>query len=896
MANYSIDDPSARPSDEFVPEADRGPRPKMHRARLVAGVVLAPAAIAVAPLGDSVRRLVYLGALVLVWSFIVQAVVRPRAPRRWTGIAVGTGLAVLGEGTRTLFVTSGQVAYLHGADALRIAAYLVLVISFRAIVRDTDPDDRRASVLDGAIAGCALFAACWPMLAYPSAMSRAAEASGGLLGAARPLLAIVACAVGVRLLFRRELASKLLFFGVVPLAAADLVESAGLVHSTGTGRGVLELGALFAFSIIAIAARRMTTGEAPRVDIDPANRVRVLCIVTSVALCSAIPLADAWSSGRRDVLTLVPGACVIVMFMLVALRLWHLAAGARAAGVRHALRRLGALVQVLNDAIFVVDRGGVISYASPRASTILHRASEELVGRRFDDSLGLDASDRVARQLGAAVALPLGTHEDLVGIFLDGEGQPRDFEMSIVNMIGDKDVAGLVVTMRDVTLKRELSRQLEERVFRDDLTKLANRSLFMDRLDQARLRSRRTGSGIAVMFVDLDDFKAVNDGLGHAAGDTLLCAVSGRLSECLRPSDTIARLGGDEFAVLLDGVADVAEVMNVGQRLLEALQLPVEIGEQSVTVPASIGIAIAEQGYAHSNLMRDADTALYRAKEQGKNRIAVFDTSMGWEAYSRVRLRTQLALAVEKNELRVLFQPIISLGSSEIVGVEALVRWEHPTLGTLSPSEFVPIAEESALINVIGGWVLQEACAQAAVWNKGNRSLYVSVNVSARQLREPGFAAEIASALASSGLEPGKLMLELTESVLIDEVAGKNLVDNVAPLGVGIAIDDFGTGYSSLAYLQRFPVNVVKIDRSFVSRLNEDGMRAVVKSMAAISTVMGYSSIAEGVETLEEAADLVGLDYGFAQGFLYSHPVGVAEINALLDVAGPIAPDTVSLK
>jgi diguanylate cyclase (GGDEF)-like protein/PAS domain S-box-containing protein len=606
------------------------------------------------------------------------------------------------------------------------------------------------------------------------------------------------------------------------------------------------------------------------------------------------PLADAWSSGRRDVGTLVPGVCAAVVFVLIANRLWHLATGARAAGMRQGQRRLGALVQGLNDAIFVVDRSGAISFASPRAGVLLGVDADELLGSRLDESLGVQESDRVARQLRAVVDLPLGTHEEVSGVFADGDGAPRDFEMSIVNMLADRDVAGLVVTMRDVTVKRELTRELEQRVFHDDLTQLANRSLFMDRLDQARLRSRRTGSAIAVMFVDLDDFKAVNDGLGHAAGDTLLCAVSGRLSECLRPSDTIARLGGDEFAVLLDGVADVAEVMTIAQRLLEVLQLPVEIDELSVTVPASLGIAIAEQGHAHTNLMRDADIALYRAKEQGKNRIALFDTSMGWEAYSRLRLRSQLESAIENNELRVLFQPIISLGSSEIVGVEALVRWEHPKLGMLSPSEFIPIAEESALITIIGRWVLQEACAHAAQWNTGERSLYVSVNVSARQLREPGFAAEIAAALESSGLEPNKLMLELTETVLIDETAGRNLVENVAPLGIGIAIDDFGTGYSSLEYLQRFPVNVVKIDRSFVSRLNEEGMRAVVKSMAAISAVMGYTSIAEGVETAEEAADLVGLDYGFAQGFLYSHPVGASEISTLLEVDGPIGTQPVS--
>ncbi len=630
-------------------------------------------------------------------------------------------------------------------------------------------------------------------------------------------------------------------------------------------------------------------------EIDPANRIRVLCILASVALCSVTPLADAWSTGHRDVATLIPGICAMVVFVLIAMRLWHLATSARAAGMRHGLRRLGALVQGLSDAIFVVDREGKISYASPRAGALLAVDADALVGTRLADSLGAAESDRVARQLRVVIALPLGAHEEVLGVFVDRAGKERDFEMSIVNMLRDVDVAGLVVTMRDVTVKRGLTRELEQRVFHDDLTQLANRSLFLDRLDQARLRSRRTGSAIAVMFVDLDDFKAVNDGLGHAAGDTLLCAVSDRLSECLRPSDTIARLGGDEFAVLLDGVDGVAEVMTIAHRLLDVLQLPVQIDELAVTVPASIGIAMAEQGHAHTNLMRDADIALYRAKEQGKNRIALFDTSMGWEAYSRLRLRSQLESAIENDELRVLFQPIIALDSREIVGVEALVRWEHPKLGTLSPSEFVPIAEESALITLIGGWVLQQACAQAAQWNKGTRSLYVSVNVSARQLREPGFAAEIAGALASTGLAPDRLMLELTESVLIDEVAGQNLVDNVAPLGVGIAIDDFGTGYSSLAYLQRFPVNVVKIDRSFVSRLNEDGMRAVVKSMAAISSVMGYTSIAEGVETAEEAADLVGLDYGFAQGFLYSHPVGAAEIDVLLGAEDPVTTETVKL-
>jgi diguanylate cyclase (GGDEF)-like protein/PAS domain S-box-containing protein len=878
----------ARPSDEFVPDVAGGGAPRSGTvARYVAGTAAVLLVVVLPPFGDSTRRIVYLVALAIPWAFIFRAA-RKQSMRRWTGIVVGTGLIVVSEVARAAFVITGRAFFLHAADVIRIVAYLVIVLSFRAIVRHKDADKGRASLLDGAIVGCALFATSWPMVAYPSTMSRAAEVSSGAIGVARPLVAILVCAVGIRLLFRPEFPARLLFFGAVPLAAADLFEGAGVTRATGSGRDLMEVCALVALSLIAMAATKATVDQPRLVEIDPAHRLRILCVLSSVALCSAIPLADAWSSGHRDVTTLVPGVCAVVMFVLVGLRLWHLAAGARAAGVRHGLRRLGALVQGLNDAIFVIDRSGVISYASPRASSILGVDADELIGCRFDGALGPGEAAVVARQLQAAVALPLGAHDEYVGTFTDAAGERRDIEMTMVNMLGDRDVAGLVVTMRDVTVKRELTRELERRVFRDDLTKLANRSLFMDRLDQARLRSRRSGLGVAVMFIDLDDFKAVNDGLGHAAGDALLCAVSDRLCECVRPSDTIARLGGDEFAVLLDGVADVGEVMNIAQRLLEVLQLPVEIGELSVTVPASIGIAIAEQGHAHSNLMREADIALYRAKEQGKNRTAVFDASMGWEAYSRLRMRTQLESAIENGELRVVFQPIISLDTGRIVGVEALVRWAHPTLGTLPPSEFIPIAEESILINQIGHWVLEEACRHAAAWNAMGRNLYVSVNVSARQLRETGFAQEIADALSSSRLDASNLMLELTESVLVDEIAGSNLVEHVAPLGVGIAIDDFGTGYSSLAYLQRFPVNVVKIDRSFVSRLNEDGMRAVVKSMAAISSVMGYASIAEGVETREEADDLVRLEYDFAQGFLFSHPVPPAAITALLDLEEPV--------
>jgi diguanylate cyclase (GGDEF)-like protein len=436
--------------------------------------------------------------------------------------------------------------------------------------------------------------------------------------------------------------------------------------------------------------------------------------------------------------------------------------------------------------------------------------------------------------------------------------------------------------MRDVTTNREISRELERRAFHDELTQLSNRALFLDRLDHAIKRCSRSGNAIGVMMLDLDNFKDVNDALGHAAGDELLCAIARRLQTCVRTQDTIARLGGDEFAILLEDLPGPEGACETAQRILEVLQLPVPVKDLSIAVRASIGIAVSAQG-GPAHLLKNADIALYDAKEQGKGCYVLYDETMGWHAYAKLQLRTELEAAIDNGELRIAFQPIVALPSRTIAGFEALVRWEHPRRGLLAPAEFIPVAEESPLIVALGNWVLEQACCYAQAWSESRDDFYISVNVAARQLRAPAFADALATTLATTGLAPERLMLELTETTLVDDQARTALTENIAPFGVRIALDDFGTGYSSLSYLQQLPVDVVKVDRAFVSHLDDDGVKTIVTSVAAISSAMGFLSIAEGVETDEVADQIAALDYGYAQGFLYSRPVWPHEIPPLLD-------------
>jgi diguanylate cyclase (GGDEF)-like protein len=439
---------------------------------------------------------------------------------------------------------------------------------------------------------------------------------------------------------------------------------------------------------------------------------------------------------------------------------------------------------------------------------------------------------------------------------------------------------------RALSLVREKTRELSHLALHDPLTGLPNRALVLDRAAQMLARaSRQPGTIAGALYIDIDGFKHVNDNLGHAAGDRLLKVAGERLQAAVRDQDTVGRLGGDEFVVLVETGTDEATPDALADRLTETLREPLELGDAGKTfsVTASIGVAIGHYA-APDDLLRDADLALYAAKAAGKDRYALFDAGLYADAEGRLALEADLAAAVAEDQLFLHYQPIFDLGRQRVVGVEALVRWRHPQRGVVAPGSFIPVAEESRLIVPIGRWVLDEACRQAAAWRAEGLTLGISVNVSAHQLNRREFAEDVQRSLASSGIEPSSLTLEITETALVRDVpAACERLEEVKALGVRVAIDDFGTGYASLSHLQRMPVDILKIDRSFVAALGDGGQsRELLAAILGVGQSLSLSVVAEGIEEDEQRITLEAMGCEMAQGFLLGHPGPAHEIEALM--------------
>jgi diguanylate cyclase (GGDEF)-like protein len=441
---------------------------------------------------------------------------------------------------------------------------------------------------------------------------------------------------------------------------------------------------------------------------------------------------------------------------------------------------------------------------------------------------------------------------------------------------------------RTLEIERELEEQLRHQAFHDPLTNLANRARFMDRLEHGLQRATRRAEGMAILFIDLDDFKSVNDSLGHPAGDQLLIEVAARLETCLRPGDTAARLGGDEFAILLEALGDPGHAIAVADRIIASLRVPAILSGTEVFVSGSVGIAISTAGSTGEELLRRADVAMYAAKSDGKSKYTVYATAMEQSLVGHLQLAGELQRALERNELVVYYQPSVILSSQKIAGLEALVRWQHPTRGLVLPNDFVPIAEENGLILPIGRWVLREACRQMRAWQleyPSDPPLSVAVNVSARQIHQPGFVQVVFEALRDSDLPAESLVLEITETLVMQnaELAITRLHELKA-LGVRLAIDDFGTGYSSLSYLRRFPVDILKIDKSFVDGVGETGKeRELAQSIIDLGQTLNLEIVAEGVERSDQLGWLRSRNCDLAQGFLFSQALDADTIGTLLN-------------
>jgi diguanylate cyclase (GGDEF)-like protein/PAS domain S-box-containing protein len=553
-------------------------------------------------------------------------------------------------------------------------------------------------------------------------------------------------------------------------------------------------------------------------------------------------------------------------------------------------RRTEALLENASEAVLAVD-GDRIVYVSSSVRQVLGYPPEWLTAERLiaithpeslPEVIEWAASLRAGRPGYTSRTQVRSRHADGTWIHLEVIG---------TNRIHDPVLGALVLSFRDVSAQKALEAELVSQAFEDSLTGLPNRALFRDRMDHAVARNRRGGGRITLLLVDLDDFKLVNDTLGHAVGDELIAAVAARMRHQVRPADTLARLGGDEFAVLVEDVDEI-EAAILAERLLAAIRTPIRLGNRDFVGTASIGIATAkvsddDHGSDPGELLRDADLAMYTAKGAGRDRYAVFDPTMHADILREARERVELELALVNNEFVVYYQPIVDLPSSRLTGVEALVRWQHPQRGLLGPNTFIPLAETTGLIVPLGRWVLRQACEQVAKWHRelpNAGQVRVSVNLSARQFQYAGLVQDVAAALSQTGIDPNLVILELTESLLMqDSESTVVTLNELRDLGVRLAIDDFGTGYSSLSYLKRFPVDILKIDKSFIDGIATDPEDATLaEAMVQLGRALGLQTVAEGIETTDQRAALRTLGCEYGQGYLYAKPTEPREIEALL--------------
>jgi diguanylate cyclase (GGDEF)-like protein/PAS domain S-box-containing protein len=557
--------------------------------------------------------------------------------------------------------------------------------------------------------------------------------------------------------------------------------------------------------------------------------------------------------------------------------------------IKQSEARFASLVQHSSDVVTVIEPDTTIRYASPSAERVLGYAPDQLEGTRLAELLH---PEDVARALAFLSSVTEGEGDTGLMEFKlrHADGSFLHTETLRTVLLHDPNVHGIVLNTRDIGERKAFEEQLSHQAFHDSITGLANRALFRDRVLHAIERQERDQRPVAVLFMDLDDFKTVNDSMGHAAGDQLLREVGERIRSELRAADTAARLGGDEFAILIEDGGEGIEAVDVADRLLHTLDAPFLIDEKEFYVRASIGIAIDdgsanERGEAGAEaILRNADVAMYMAKENGKGRYQVFEHTMHETALKRLELKADLQRALDHDEFVLHFQPVMELETGRVSGVEALLRWMHPTRGLVPPLDFIPLAEETGLIVPIGRWVLEEACRRAVDLQEDHPGVHMAVNLSARQVQRPEIVDDVRDILVSTGLDPELLILEITESVMMQDMDLSIMrLGGLKALGVKLAIDDFGTGYSSLNYVRRFPVDILKVDKSFIDGVSESGeSSALTAAVIELAGILSLKPVAEGIERADQLERLLELHCDLGQGFFFAKPLPPEELKQML--------------
>jgi diguanylate cyclase (GGDEF)-like protein/PAS domain S-box-containing protein len=791
-----------------------------------------------------------------------------------------------------------------GGDVGHLVAVPLAVIALLSLPTPRrDRQTRLRTSLDALAAAFALGALAYN-LGLPADVSD--------LGAVHPIVDIALGTTVVAVLARARfegalgLSTVLSIVGGTALSAISDSLSAAHVNQAGWSASdpYLALGAcghlLLAFGMLHPVGRRDTVAVlrwreriavmAPIVPMLPAGAVVVVSIVTGKRLSPTTVILLGLLVATVLVTTVLTRLDQLVLSRTLEHRVVE-----RTLALRTHAKWFRSLVQNSSDVITIVDPSGVIGYQTPSAGRVLGYDPASMVGRRFGALLRPEDAERLEAVLVDAALRPRSSQ--LIEFAIQhSDGHWCETETVVTSLVDDSDIRGLVLNTRDVSERRELERQLTEQAFSDSLTGLANRALFRNRVEHAVADRRGNAGHVAVLFCDLDGFKAVNDSQGHAAGDNVLGIVAERLRGCVRPGDTVARLGGDEFAILVVGPDAEGGATMVADRVREVLTQPFVIDGREVMLGASTGIAVTDRGSETAEqIMRNADLAMYRAKAARDGGYIRFESEMHDALLLRVQAESDLRQALGRGELVLHYQPTVNLHTGAVVGVEALIRWYHPSRGLVQPMDFIGLAEETGLVESIGEWAIRESCREGARWQQYapvGSIFHVAVNVSSRQLT-PGLPSIVRDALAETGMPPSALVVEMTESVLIERTEeAVAVLRELKSLGVRIAIDDFGTGFSSLSYLTRFPVDILKIDKSFVEQLTtggEGGVGAVGEANAAelIRTIvhLGRSlrlgTVAEGIETRQQYAALVEMSCDYGQGFLFSRPLPAGGIDTL---------------
>jgi len=698
------------------------------------------------------------------------------------------------------------------------------------------------------------------------------------------LLAVVVRSILARRMFNRR--GLLLTAGIVFWLASDfatLLIADPSVYSTWMDLGWMLGAALTTAAMIVPAPARPPRPGRTEGQVGGAR--------VAISLCPLLApgIIEIWAHAHgQDPAPAPLFAATVALVLLAIARSTRLVAARNAEEVKlkHSERYFQALAENSSDAVIVIDPRCRILNDSPHLA--------EMVGRPGTHTIGLDAIDFLRPSERELARRELEHMHASTGVAREGEvcvihadGFERYFAYRAVNRADDPVVGGVIINLHEITDRKRVEAELVHRALHDSLTGLANRTLFHDRVDHALRRTIDVRSEVAVVYLDVDSFKGLNDSTGHEAGDFALCDIAGRLLNCVRSVDTVARLGGDEFAVLIEGQLPLESATATADRIHAAFVKPFQLDDREVVLSASIGISVADRTSTASSMLRDADIAMYNAKKTGKAKWSVYEPQMRADAVERLQLEIDLHHALVDGQFILLYQPIIELESDVVVGFEALLRWNHPTRGLVYPDAFIPVAEAIGSIVDIGRWVLNEACRAAAGWHLRHpeRALTMAVNLSTCQLARADIVEHVRSALRHSGLAASALVLEMTESVLVhDPHTAAQRLHELRDLGVRLAIDDFGTGYSSLSYLRQFPVDIIKIDRSFVHSITErENVPAIVRGLLELGRTLDLETVAEGIELPIQRDSLQGQHCRFGQGFLFSHPLMEPDAEALLD-------------